>query len=152
MKTIIEILNKALPLADGFHIRIENAPYMPLVIEGIGSGPRGQRAISVAHYYSQNGDAMRDPEMCFEVATDSDGSIVELYPYYFLNDGMGIEQQSVNPDGNDSEGKPVYRIDSSMLRDQIAFAVEWDDNIRTQGFEAAFFEMHLANRDHAFSA
>ena len=38
MKTVIAILNHALPLPATFHIQIENAPYMPLTIEGIGSG------------------------------------------------------------------------------------------------------------------
>ena len=138
MKTVIEMLNQVLPLANGFHFRIENDPYMPLVIEGIGRGPRRQPAISVAHYYTQNGDSMRDPEMCFEVETDAQGRIVELYPYYFLNDGMGTEQQSVEREGNDPEGKPVYRIDSAMMRGHVAFAAEWDRNLEAQGLKAAF--------------
>ena len=57
----------------GKYIRIENPPYMRLVVEYIGQGPRGLPAISVAHYYEQNGDAMRDPEMVFEVNPDEDG-------------------------------------------------------------------------------
>lgn len=140
MKTVIEMLNKALPLARGFHLKIENEPYMPLVLEGIGTGPRGQRAISVAHYYSQNGDAMRDPEMCFEVATNDAGQIVELFPYYFLNDGMGIERECVEPDGSDSEGRPVYKVDHAEIKRLIAFALEWDRNLEAQGFRAAFLK------------
>src|SRR5262245_3377699 len=46
----------------GNYIRLESPPYMRLVIEYIGQGPRGLPAIAVAHYYEQNGDAMRDPE------------------------------------------------------------------------------------------
>jgi hypothetical protein len=41
---------------------------MELVIEAMDeSGPMGLPSISVAHYGEQNGDAMRDPEMCFEL-------------------------------------------------------------------------------------
>ncbi len=41
---------------------------MELVIEGMDeSGPMGLPAISVCHYGEQNGDPMRDPEMCFEL-------------------------------------------------------------------------------------
>jgi hypothetical protein len=32
------------------------------------SGPVGLRCLSVAHYGEQNGDLMRDPEMCFELS------------------------------------------------------------------------------------
>jgi hypothetical protein len=45
----------------GNYIRLENPPYMRLVIEYLGAGPRGMPAISMAHYYEQNGDAMRVP-------------------------------------------------------------------------------------------
>ena len=54
------------------YIRLENPPYMRLVVEYIGQGPRGLPAIAVAHYFEQNGDAMRDPEMVFEVNPDED--------------------------------------------------------------------------------
>ncbi len=34
----------------------------------VGPGPCNLRALSVAHHYEQNGDLMRDPEMCFELS------------------------------------------------------------------------------------
>src|ERR1039457_3114625 len=49
-----------------FSLKIENPPYMALVIEAIEPGPLGLPGLSVAHYGEQNGDLMRDPEMCFE--------------------------------------------------------------------------------------
>jgi hypothetical protein len=48
---------------------IENPPYMRLVIEDIGTGPRGHQAVSVAHYFTQNGDLCQDPELCFELVS-----------------------------------------------------------------------------------
>ena len=42
-----------------FYLKVENDPYLPLVIEAWGG------CVSVAHYYEQNGDLMRDPEIVF---------------------------------------------------------------------------------------
>lgn len=142
MKTVIEMLNSVLPLPRGFHIRIENGPnYLPLVIEGIGRGPRGLPAISVAHYYTQNGDAMRDPEMCFEVGTDDAGLVVDLMPYYWRNDGVGVEQESVTRDGTDTDGKPAHHCHHALLREHIAFALIWDRNIKAQGYPEALLSL-----------
>ena len=48
--------------------RSRTRPIWRLVIEATDeSGPCGLPAISVAHYGEQNGDLMRDPEMCFEL-------------------------------------------------------------------------------------
>jgi hypothetical protein len=67
-KTILDILKKAGGWHPGLYLKIDNAPYMELVIEAMDeSGPMGLPAISVAHYGEQNGDLMRDPEMCFEL-------------------------------------------------------------------------------------
>lgn len=79
MQTLLAILNRSLPLPQLFTLRITNPPYMTLVIEGIGEGPRGLPAISVAHDGEQNGDPMRDPEMCFGVEL-KDGKLVDLTP------------------------------------------------------------------------
>ena len=47
---------------------------MALVIEATDeSGPCGLPAISVCHYGEQNGDLMRDPEMCFELGYGIEG-------------------------------------------------------------------------------
>src|ERR1700689_5875436 len=68
MKTIVAIIQKAGGWHHGLNLKIENPPYMELVIEATDeSGPCGLPSISVAHYGEQNGDAMRDPEMCFEL-------------------------------------------------------------------------------------
>lgn len=70
-KTVEEIASSAgaLPglqaaLADGktFYLKAEVPGYMPLVIEVLGAS----REVSIAHYTTQNGDAMRDPEYVFE--------------------------------------------------------------------------------------
>ena len=69
MKTVAKIIEAfgGLERLRCNYIRLDNPPYMRLVVEYIGPGPRGLPAIAVAHYYEQNGDAKRDPEMVFEV-------------------------------------------------------------------------------------
>src|SRR5580698_10611426 len=94
MKTILQILKLAGGWHHGLSLRIENPPFMALVIEATDeSGPCGLPALSVAHYGEQNGDLMRDPEMCFELAAGA-----HLTPFYFRHDYLGIEQFSRTTD------------------------------------------------------
>ena len=82
MQTILRILKQAGGWHHGLYLKIENPPYMTLVIEATDeSGPCGLPAISVAHYGEQNGDLMRDPEMCFELGLMGG---VHLNPFYWL--------------------------------------------------------------------
>ncbi len=68
MQTILDILKRAGGWHPGLSLTIDNPPFMPLIIEAMDeSGPCGLPAIPVAHYGKQNGDLMRDPEMCFEL-------------------------------------------------------------------------------------
>jgi hypothetical protein len=61
MQTILRILERAGGYRPTLYLKIENPPYMALVIEATPEpGPCGLRAISVAHYGEQNGDLMRD--------------------------------------------------------------------------------------------
>ena len=90
MQTIISIIERAGGCNPGLFLKIENTPYMALVIEAIEEGPSGLPTVSVTHYGEQNGDLMRDPEMCFGLR---DG---ELDPYYYRNDYVGVEQWSRN--------------------------------------------------------
>jgi hypothetical protein len=51
VQTILEIIKRAEGWNPGLNLKIENAPFMALVIEGLDeSGPMGLPAISVAHY------------------------------------------------------------------------------------------------------
>ena len=94
VQTILAILKRAGGWNPGLYLRIENVPYMTLVIEATGeSGTMGFPVLSVAHYGEQNGDLMRDPKMCFEIGSNDEPN---LDPFYFRNDYMGVEQWSRN--------------------------------------------------------
>jgi len=82
VKTILRILERAGGHRPTLYLKIENPPYMALVIEAT-PGPTGLPAISIAHYGEQNGDLMRDPEMCFELSKPPLCGL-SLSSFYFL--------------------------------------------------------------------
>jgi hypothetical protein len=137
-------LRPELTLGGSAHVRIDNPPFMALYIEAIGVGPRGLPAISVAHYGEQNGDLMRDPEMCFEM--ELNGVVVtRLHPYYFRNDYVGVEEFSVQCYGCDNHHHRLIHTDARMVASQEAFATLWDTNIGDQGFVERLRENTLAS-------
>ena len=92
-------------IGESFPLSITNEPYMRLVIEVV-----GKEQVSVAHYYTQNGDAMRDPEIVFGV---------HWLPIEITQDPVGIYRRS----------DPGY-----YLRGVVGLAHMWAMNIRQQGF------------------
>ena len=88
--------------------------------------------MSVAHYGEQNSDAMRDPEMLFEVVEER-GRQPEFWPFYFRNDYAGVEQWSRH---RDETGNLHCLL--TLTRDLEQFAEMWDRNLRAQGFLEAF--------------
>jgi hypothetical protein len=126
MKTILEILKKAGGRHHGLYLHIENPPFMALVIEATDeSGPCGLPVLSIAHYGEQNGDLMRDPEMCFELGFAVGA---HLTPFYFRNDYLGIEQFSRTIEGDN------YVFDRDLYDQHEKFAGLWDKNLSRQGF------------------
>ena len=119
MKNVIEAILKrhglleAFNTSQDFHLKIENSPWMPLVIERHGD------EISVAHYGELNGDLIRDPECTFRldwtptsITQDPVGRYAEVFP---IIDG----QQMVRP---------------KLLRELKSFASLWARNLKEQGF------------------
>ena len=135
MQTILRILKAAGGWNHGLSLRIDNPPYMSLCIEAVDeSGPCGLPAISVCHYGEQNGDAMRDPEMMFELGLAGGA---HLNPFYRRNDYVGIEQWSrFIIDGQ-------YAYYAALHRQHEEFASLWDKNLRQQGFAEAFERQQL---------
>jgi hypothetical protein len=130
MKTILAILKQAGGWHHGLYLKIENPPYMELVIEATDeSGSCGLPCISVAHYGEQNGDLMRDPEMCFELGLAGGP---HLSAYHYRNDYLGIEQWSRDV----VDGNYVHRI--ALHEQHESFAKTWDNNLLLQGFLEAF--------------
>ena len=105
-------------------IKIKNGGFMDICIEYIGEGPRGFPMVSVAHYYEQNSDLMRDPDMVFEVSQDMGWG-----PISYRQDGLGVYQEAVF---KDEDGKVM--INPRLVLELKQFARQWDKNLKDQGF------------------
>jgi hypothetical protein len=137
MQTILRILERAGGFRPSLYLKIENPPYMALVIEAVPEpGPLGLPAISIAHYGEMNGDLMRDPEMCFELVKPL-GCALSLDPYYWRNDYVGVEQWSRTL----VRGQYVAVLSRHAQHQQ--FARMWDDNLKLQGFLEAFTDKSI---------
>ncbi len=137
MQTILRILERAGGYRPAIYLKIENPPFMALLIEATpGPGPLNLPAISIAHYGEQNGDLMRDPEMCFELAKPPLCSL-GLSSFYFRNDYLGVEQYSRYRDGGN------YVFHPGLYEQHEQFARQWDKNLRAQGFLEAFTDKSI---------
>jgi len=137
MQTILRILERAGGFRPTLYLKIENPPFMALVIEATPEpGPLNLPSISVAHYGEQNGDLMRDPEMCFELSKPPLCGL-GLFSFYFRNDYLGVEQVSRYRDGEN------YVFLPDLYEQHEAFAQQWDSNIRAQGFLEAFTDLSI---------
>ena len=135
MQTILHILRQAGGWHHGLHLKIENPPYLELVIEAMDeSGPMGLPTLSVAHYGLQNGDLMRDSEMCFELGLAGGA---HLDPFYWRNDYVSVEQWSRNI----VRDHYVHLV--ALHQQHVRFAQTWDANLRMQGFAEAFTDKSI---------
>ena len=130
MKTLLAILQKAGGWRPSLYVKIDNPPYMELVIEAMDeSGPIGLPALSVCHYGNHNGDPMRDPEMCFELGFAGGAHLI---PFSWRNDYVAVEQVS-------RAIVSGHYIALPQLQEQHErFAQTWDNTLRLQGFLEAF--------------
>lgn len=127
VKTIIDTLGGLESLLD-HPISLRVPSFMPLSIEAIGRGPRGGLLISVMHFFEQNGDLMRDPDVEIEIEPKTG----EWLPVSYRQDSLGLLQEAVSvEDGS-------LQVDEELVRDLQSFLGDWDRNIGDQGFlEAA---------------
>lgn len=104
----------------GDHRTINNAEgFMPVHVEHVAVSRFGP-VFSVAHYYEQNGDLMRDPEMLFVLFPGG-----FFYPVYFRQDGgLAFEQEPVDLDAGTCQ--------PAIQAELVTFANLWMRNIRHQ--------------------
>ena len=131
VQAIIDIFGGLKTLRDN-PIKLEVESFMPLSIEFIGFGPRDLPLVSVMHYYVQEGDVCRDPDMEFEI--DGQG---EWHPISYRQDSLGMMQEAVFVDSN--TGKVMAR--PKLVRDLKRFSRTWSKNLKEQGFLDAAREM-----------
>jgi hypothetical protein len=94
-------------------------------------------AVSVTHYFEQNGDLCQDPEMCFELIPH--GAHVIYEPYLF--------QQAIPPLYQEVFATGAENI--RLKRQLLSFAQQWDRNLRDQGFESAAAKLQTQPKERA---
>jgi len=105
--------------------KIKNNPcksVMAVCVEKISNTKSGP-LFSIAHYYEQCGDLMRDPDMTF--LRGSDGN---YYPLTYRQDNLGIDQDAIvwTDEGN------IKGYHPKMQADMTSFANGWMKNIKDQ--------------------
>ena len=105
--------------------KIQNNPsksIMAVHVEMISKNSQGP-VYSITHYYEQEGDLMRDPDMTFLKGGDG-----EYYPLTFRQDSLGIDQDAIVW----AENGDIKGFNSKMQADFVSFANGWMKNIRDQ--------------------
>jgi len=115
--------------SDHFHLKIENGPYMDLVIESWWCNYQadilGVRHTSVAHYYEQNGDLMPDPDVVIDTGTGAPIEITQPPPFGYFR---------VRWSDPDNGHAMINRYQDQAVR---SFLTIWSRNLREQGFVQA---------------
>jgi hypothetical protein len=123
-KKVMDILTDGIDDYDQAR-KIQNNPsksIMAVHVEMISKISKGP-IYSIAHYYEQNGDLMKDPDMTFLKGADG-----EYYPLSYQQDGLGIYQDAV--DWDDNGNIKGFRV--KMQADMTSFANDWMENIKNQ--------------------
>lgn len=109
-------------LGDKDYQRIENEPFMPLVVEKLGEEP----LVSLCHYGTMHGDPCRDPEVVFLIQDKT------AKPVYYRNDYVAVEHATIEDHFGDVPVRP------HLQKSLDSFCQMWWSNIKEQGFfEAA---------------
>ncbi|NQE54636.1 hypothetical protein C5S29_13690 [ANME-1 cluster archaeon GoMg3.2] len=120
-ETVMDTLTEGMSVSD--HRKIDNTEgtFMALHVECIGECNLGH-IFSLAHYYEQHGDLMRDPEMLFIKAEDGGYYPVEIWQDAVNSHSVGVLIE---------DGKAVS-IDETEQADMTMFAEVWLKNIWEQ--------------------
>jgi hypothetical protein len=108
-----------------------NGTFMPVSVELIRTVCGGKhKYFSVCHYYEQNGDLMRDPEIVFlqVVLTNLNGDFNYYFPVSYRQDGLGIDREYCK---YDDDGK-IIGVATKQQADTASFCTMWMRNIKHQ--------------------
>ena len=123
MQKVIEALAEKHGLdleADEAHLRLDNPPFEPLVIEKV-----GRHLVSVAHYYEQGGDQIADPDVVFFTGYGQWVATEIQHPPPF-----GWMQYVKLSD----DGEQVTHLKARGQADLASFVAAWARNLENQGW------------------
>lgn len=115
------------------YIKLTSKGFMPLHFEFIGEVVTNLgvcNAFSLMHSFVQNGDLMRDPEMCFLYFTDDQDNLFKgIFPYTYQLDAIGVYQEAAH-----FHQFGYMDVDPGLQEKLSEFANLWLNNIKDQGF------------------
>ena len=122
-KKVMDLLVEGVDIDASDSKKIDNTKgvFMTVHVEAVGKCNLGL-LFSVAHYYKQNGDLMRDPDM--EFIRGGDG---QYYPISFWQDSPLVRDEPL-----DWEDGEVVRYDAKRQTALVTFANTWMKNIKEQ--------------------
>ena len=122
-KKVMDLLTKGLDSEASESKKIDNTEgtFMPVHVEHVTQCSLGP-IYSIAHYYKQNGDLMRDPDM--EFIKGGDG---EYYPISFWQDAPPVRDEPLTWENGEMIGYNEKRQASL-----VTFANMWMKNIKEQ--------------------
>lgn len=129
VKQIVEAagMTQAFETEPEFHLKLEQASFEPLVIESWPAATRyfsETRHVSVAHYHSQNGDLIPDPDI---LMTGDQGFPIEITTAY------GYQQIVSRRPGRANE-PPNTVVNVAAKLDVSSFMNVWAKNLVDQGW------------------
>ena len=101
------------------HLRLELPHFDPLVIEKI-----GRNLVSVAHYYTLNGDLIAEPDVVFFTGYSS------WIPIEITQSLIGTRRYA----RLDEQGCDITHLNERAQADLAHFTEEWARNIKAQGW------------------
>ncbi len=121
-KAVLDTLTEGLTDIE-HHTKFDNggACIMPVSVECIGEIEAG-KLFSVAHYYTQNSDLMRDPEITF--LKDGDAN---YYPLSYQQDNLAMYQEAVS-----LEYGEIGAVKLKTQKRIAQFCGTWMKNIKDQ--------------------
>jgi hypothetical protein len=111
----------------GAHLRLENDPFEPLVIERI-----AMHQVSTSHYFYQNGDAVADPDVVIFTGYPEWVPINIQQPIVCLT-GHALGSYRVVAELSE-DGASIARFYPKALADLSSFCAVWARNLRAQGW------------------
>ena len=123
-KKVMDVLTEGVVIDADDSKKIDNSKglFMPVHVEHVNNCELGQ-IFSIAHYYTQNGDLMRDPDMEFIKAGDG-----EYYPISFWQDSPLVRDEPIDWE----DGKKIVGCDEKRQAALATFANMWLKNIKGQ--------------------
>lgn len=135
MVAVTKTANKILKiLTDGLNDEtrsrkiMNSTSFMPVSVEYLYSTHEGD-FFSVAHYYEQNGDLMRDPEIVFlRKENKIEKGCLSFYPTSFIQDNIGVYKEFLKYDDNNK----IIAFNAKSQSSCSSFCTLWMKNIKEQ--------------------